>query len=68
MTREDLIKILDEHKALNNSSDFMFTVEPRDLRSIIARLRHMKEKGVIFDYECIGEEDPCQLCVYGYGE
>lgn len=63
MTREELTQILDDAKTANQDEDFVIEINPSDMRSVLARLRHMEAKGVILEYNKI---DFKRIEVFGY--
>jgi hypothetical protein len=66
MTRDDLTNIMNEIKSLNQSDDFVFSIEQKEMRSVLTRLRHMKSKGLLTDFWKVNENSIEVLGYIGY--
>jgi hypothetical protein len=53
MNIDQLTALLDDAKSSNNSSDFTIIIDNKDMRSVLTRLRHMRTKGLVTDYQKI---------------
>ena len=67
MTRDQLTKVLDEHKSMTGSNDFFVCFADHDLGAVMGRLRHFKEKDMIIDYQLAEDVGECYIQIIGYG-